>query len=164
MLPEFTGGFTNTFTYKRWSLSAFVNFVSGNEVFNYVRFKNESMIDFANQSSNVLNRWQYEGQQTDVPRALWGDQVWNSDFSSRWIEDGSYLRLKTLCLSYKIPNEFLVFKNAEFYISATNLITLSNYLGYDPEFSYSYQLIDQGVDYGQTPSPRQFLVGIKIGL
>ena len=63
-----------------------------------------------------------------------------------------------------MPNEFLVFKNAEVYISATNLITLSNYLGYDPEFSYSYQLVDQGVDYGQTPSPRQFLVGIKIGL
>jgi TonB-linked SusC/RagA family outer membrane protein len=164
ILPDFTGGFTNTFTYKRWSLSAFVNFVSGNEVFNYVRFKNESMVDFANQSSNVLNRWQYEGQQTDVPRALWGDQIGNSDFSTRWIEDGSYLRLKSLCLSYKMPNEFLVFKNAEVYISATNLITLSNYLGYDPEFSYSYQLVDQGVDYGQTPSPRQFLVGIKIGL
>jgi len=164
ILPDYVGGITNTFAYKNWTLSAFVNFVSGNDVFNYLRFKNESMVDFANQSNYVLNRWQYEGQVTDVPRALWGDPIGNSSFSSRWIEDGSYLRLKNISLSYKIPHEFLAFKNAEFYISASNLITLSNYLGYDPEFSFSYSLIDQGIDYGQTPNPRQFIVGIKIGL
>jgi TonB-linked SusC/RagA family outer membrane protein len=163
-LPEFTGGFSTTFTYKRWSLSALVNFVSGNEVFNYLRYKNESMTGLENQSKSVLKRWQYEGQQTDVPRALWDDPVGNSDFSSRWIEDGSYLRLKNVSLSYKIPNEFLVFQSAEFYISASNLVTLSDYLGYDPEFSYSYNISEQGVDFGQTPMPRQFLVGIKIGL
>lgn len=162
--PDLIGGITNTFIYKNFTLSAFVNFVSGNEVYNYVRYKNESMTGFANQSSYVLNRWQYEGQQTEVPRALWNDPVGNSDFSSRWIEDGSYLRLKNISLSYKIPREFLAFKYAEFYISASNLITLSNYLGYDPEFSYSFNLLEQGVDYGQSPHPRQFLVGIKIGL
>lgn len=164
MLPELIGGITNTFHYGNWSLSAFVNFVSGNEVYNYLRYKNESMVDLANQSTNVLNRWQYEGQLTDVPAAMWGDPVGNSDFSTRWIEDGSYLRLKNVSLSYKIPHEFLTFKYAEFYVSATNLLTLSNYLGYDPEFAYSYNLIDQGIDYGQTPHPRQFLIGIKIGL
>lgn len=163
-MPDLVGGITNTFTYKNWSLSAFVNFVSGNDVFNYLRFKNESMTDLANQSTYVLNRWQYEGQVTDVPRALWDDPIGNSAFSTRWIEDGSYLRLKNLSLSYKIPHEFLAFKNAEFYISASNLLTLSTYLGYDPEFSYSYHLMDQGIDYGQTPISRQFLVGIKIGL
>jgi TonB-linked SusC/RagA family outer membrane protein len=162
--PEMIGGITNTFIYRNWTLSAFVNFVSGNEVYNYLRYKNESMTDFANQSSYTLNRWQYEGQKTEVPRALWNDPVGNSDFSTRWIEDGSYLRLKNISLSYRIPREFLAFKYAEFYISATNLITLSNYLGYDPEFSYSFNLLDQGIDYGQTPHPRQFLVGIKIGL
>ncbi|MBN2805704.1 MAG: SusC/RagA family TonB-linked outer membrane protein [Prolixibacteraceae bacterium] len=163
-MPDYVGGITNTFTYRNWSLSAFVHFVSGNEVFNYLRFKNESMIDFANQSAHVLNRWQYDGQETNVPRAVWNDPIGNSDFSTRWIEDGSYLRLKNISLSYKIPNEFLVFKNAEFYISASNLFTMSNYLGYDPEFSYSYSLLEQGVDFGLTPTPRQFLVGIKIGL
>jgi TonB-linked SusC/RagA family outer membrane protein len=163
-LPEFTGGVSTTFSYKRWSLSALINFVSGNEVFNFLRYKNESMTGLENQSKSVLKRWQYEGQQTNVPRALWDDPVGNSDFSSRWIEDGSYLRLKNVSLSYKIPNEFLMFQSAEFYISASNLVTLSDYLGYDPEFSYSYNLSDQGVDFGLTPMPRQFLVGIKIGL
>ncbi|MCF8359764.1 MAG: SusC/RagA family TonB-linked outer membrane protein [Prolixibacteraceae bacterium] len=162
--PEIIGGLTNTFRYKNWRLSAFVNFVSGNEVFNYVRYKNESMTGFANQSTAVLNRWQYEGQVTDAPRALWGDPVGNSVFSTRWIEDGSYLRLKNVSLSYRIPNEFLAFKNAEFYISASNLITLSKYLGYDPEFAYSYRLNEQGVDYGMPPHARQFLIGIKLGL
>jgi hypothetical protein len=162
--PEMIGGVTNTFKYRNFTLSAFVNFVSGNEVFNYLRYKNEAMTDLHNQSSHTLNRWQYEGQQTDVPRAMWNDPVGNSDFSTRWIEDGSYLRLKNVSLSYRIPNEFLAFKYAEFYISATNLLTLSNYLGYDPEFSNSFNILDQGIDYGQSPHPRQFLVGIKIGL
>jgi len=163
-LPDFVGGITNTFTYKNWSLSAFINFVSGNDVFNYVRFKNESMVNFANQSTYVLNRWQSEGQETNVPRALWNDPAGNSDFSTRWMEDGSYLRLKNVSLSYKIPKEFLAFKYAEIYISASNLLTLTNYLGYDPEFSYSYSLVEQGIDFGLSPTPRQFLVGIKIGL
>ncbi|MFA9388207.1 MAG: SusC/RagA family TonB-linked outer membrane protein [Prolixibacteraceae bacterium] len=164
MLPDLIGGITNTFTYGNFSVSAFVNFVSGNEVFNYLRYKNESMVDFANQSTDVLNRWQYEGQITNVPAAMWGDPIGNSAFSTRWIEDGSYLRLKNVSISYKIPREFLAFKYAEFYISASNVITFSNYLGYDPEFAYSYNLMDQGIDYGQSPNPRQFLIGIKIGL
>ena len=162
--PELIGGFTNTFRYKNWTLSAFLNFVSGNEVFNYLRYKNEAMIDFSNQSQNVLNRWQYEGQLSDVPRALWGDPVGNTAFSSRWIEDGSYLRLKSVSLSYKIPREFLLFKHAEFYVSASNLLTFSKYLGYDPEYAYSYRLSEQGIDYGTAPHPRQFLIGIKLGL
>jgi hypothetical protein len=163
-LPEFIGGITNTFRYKNWSLSAFINFVSGNEVYNYLRYKNESMTGLNNQSVDVLNRWQYEGQKTNVPRALWNDPIGNSAFSTRWIEDGSYIQIKNVSLSYKIPHDFLVFKNAEFYVSASNLFTFSKYLGYNPEFAYSYNLNQQGVDYGQTPQSRQFLVGIKFGL
>jgi TonB-linked SusC/RagA family outer membrane protein len=163
-LPELFGGITTTFHYKNWSLSTFLNFVSGNDVFNFLRYKNESMTGFANQSITVLNRWQYEGQETDVPRAVWNDQIGNSVFSSRWIEDGSFIRIKNISLNYTIPHEFLAFKNAEFYVSVSNVFTFSNYLGYDPEFSYSYHLNQQGVDYGQTPQPRQFLVGIKLGL
>jgi TonB-linked SusC/RagA family outer membrane protein len=163
-LPDFVGGLTNTFTYKNWSLRAFINFVSGNEVYNFLRYKNESMTGFSNQSAYVLNRWQYQGQVTDVPRAVWGDPIGNSAFSSRWIEDGSYIRLKDISLSYKIPHEFLAFKNAEFFVTASNIVTFSKYLGYDPEFAYSYHLNQQGIDYGQTPQSRQFLVGIKLGL
>ncbi len=162
--PEHFGGLSNTFIYKRWALNAFVQFVTGNEIFNYVRAQNEGMVTLGNQSTDVLNRWQSEGQQTKVPRALYNDLVGNTDFSTRWIEDGSYARLKNVSLSYSIPGEFLKFKSAQFYISATNVLTLSNYLGYDPEFSFSSSHISQGIDYGLTPQARQFIIGIKLGL
>ena len=163
-LPEFFGGVSNTFQYKRWELNAFVQFVYGNEVFNYVRYQNERMVGLQNQSTKVLNRWQYEGQITDVPRAVYGDPIGNSAFSTRWIEDGSYMRLKNVSLSYTIPNEFLTFQNARFYITASNLFTLSEYLGYDPEFAHSFSHVNQGIDYALTPQVRQFMVGVKLGL
>jgi hypothetical protein len=122
------------------------------------------MVDLSNQSTNVLKRWQYESNVTDIPRALWNDPVGNSDFSSRWIENGSYLQLKYLTLGYTIPDKFLVFKNAAFYITATNLLTLNEYLGYYPEFSYSVDPMEQGIDYGLMPQYRQFLFGIRFGL
>lgn len=163
-LPEYFGGLNNTFSYKRWTLNTFVQVVAGNEIFNYVRFRNESMIGLENQSTKALDRWQYEGQVTSVPRALWDDPIGNSAFSTRWIEDGSFLRLKTVSLSYTIPDEFLTFRNAQFYVTASNLLTATKYLGYDPEFSYSRLHINQGVDYGLTPQPRQFILGIRLGL
>ncbi len=163
-VPDWFGSISTGLKYKRWSLDAMVQFVYGNELYNYTRYLNERMTDLSNQSIHVLNRWQYEGQVTDVPRALWDDPVGNSDFSSRWIEDGSFIRLKNVTISYMITEEFLVFKNAKFYLTATNLFTLDNYLGYDPEFSYSFHPMQQGIDYGLMPQFRQFLVGVKLGL
>ena len=92
------------------------------------------------------------------------DPIGNSGFSTRWIEDGSYLRIKQISLSYMIPDKFLLFNNAEFYISANNILTLTKYLGYDPEFSYSLMQVHQGIDYGMAPQCRQFIAGIRIGL
>ncbi|MBE0654202.1 MAG: hypothetical protein IH594_10420 [Bacteroidales bacterium] len=163
-MPDFFGGITNAFTYKRLKLSMTLQFVSGNEVFNYLRYMNEKMTGLENQSTSTLNRWQYDGQKTEVPRALWGDPVGNTAFSTRWIEDGSYLRVKNIALSYTIREQFLTFRDAEFYISANNIFTSSRYLGYDPEFSYSFSHIHQGIDYGQSPQARQFIAGIKFGL
>lgn len=163
-LPDLFGGLTNAFSFKKFTLSATLQFVSGNDVFNYLRYKNEQMTGLQNQSSTVLNRWQYEGQETSVPRALWNDPIGNSAFSTRWIENGSYLRVKNISLSYTIPEHFLAFRNAEFYVSANNILTLSKYLGYDPEFAFSFSQINQGVDYGQCPQPRQFIAGVKFGL
>ncbi len=162
-LPEFFGGLGNRVRYHRWSFRLFLQFVGGRDVFNYVRSRNESMEGLENQSSHVLNRWQYEGQQTDVPRAVYGDLPGNADFSTRWIENGSFLRVKELSVSYTLPGEFLVFKNARFYLSANNLLTFSRYLGYDPEFSYSYLPGYQGIDYGLTPCHREFVFGFKLG-
>jgi len=162
--PEQYGGLANTFTFKRWTLSAFLQFVTGNEVFNYVRYKNEQMSNLFNQSTRTLNRWQYDGQVTDVPRAYWNDPIGNADFSTRWIEDGSFMRIKNVTVSYKLPDEFLAFQNAEIFVSASNLYTLTKYLGYDPEFGYSHSQVGQGIDYGLTPQCRQFVVGVKLGL
>ena len=162
-LPEHFGGLRNTFNYKQWSLSVYLQYVAGNEIYNYVRFENESMSGLENQSANVLNRWQQQGQITNVPRARWDDPQGNSAFSSRWIEDGSYLKVRTISLNYTLDKEFWAFKKAKFYVSASNLLTFTNYLGYDPEVSYSRRQIDQGIDYGLTPQPRQFIFGAKFG-
>lgn len=163
-LPDYIGSLVNVFYYKKFTLSTMIQMVNGNDVFNYVRYKNEQMSGLQNQSVSTLNRWQYEGQVTDVPRALWQDRMGNSSFSTRWIEDGSFIRVKNITLSYTIPEKFLSFRNAEFYVSASNLFTFTKYLGYDPEFSYSYNQNEQGIDYGMMPQVRQFVAGIKVGL
>lgn len=163
-LPKYFGGLSTTISYKRFSVNIAAQFSYGNDIFNYVRYQNERMSNLDNQSTSVLNRWQYDGHITDIPRAQYDDPMGNSDFSSRWIEDGSYARLKHVSLSYKIPDKFLAFRNAEFYISANNLLTLSRYLGYYPEFAFSYSQKHQGIDYGLTPQSVQFMAGIKLGL
>jgi TonB-linked SusC/RagA family outer membrane protein len=163
-LPDYYGGVINSFSFKGFTLSAFLQVSSGQEVFNYVRYQNEKMTGLENQSQHVLNRWQYEGQQTDVPRALWDDPMGNSDFSTRWMEDGSFMRIKFIKLSYSMPSQLLMFKSAEFYASVNNIFTFTNYLGYDPEFAFSYSQMYQGIDYGLTPIPRQFIIGVTLGL
>ncbi|MDX9882116.1 MAG: SusC/RagA family TonB-linked outer membrane protein [Prolixibacteraceae bacterium] len=163
-VPDFFGGITNNLTYKRWSLSASIQFVMGNKVFNYLRFQNEKMTGLSNQSANVLNRWHYDGQHTMVPKATWADPVGNSAFSSRWIENGSYVRLKNLTLNYHIPEKMLFFRNAEVFMTATNLLTLSKYLGYDPESNFSYHTTEMGIDYGLAPFAKSIILGVKIGL
>ena len=163
-IPDLFAGFSTSVSYRGFKLSAAIQYVTGHELFNYVRYKNESMTGLENQSQHVLNRWQYDGHETDVPRALYEDPVGNSAFSTRWIEDGTYLRLKYVKVSYTSPSQFLVFKNAEFFISVNNLFTVTDYLGYDPEFAYSFSQMHQGIDYGMTPHPRQYILGVTFGL
>jgi len=163
-IPDLYGSAYTSFTYGIFSLRGSIQFVTGNEVFNYLRAQNEQMSDLSNQSSNVLKRWQYDGHQTDIPRASWGDPTGNAAFSSRWIEDGSYMRLKYLTLACRIPRKFLVFRDAEFFATGVNLITLTNYLGPDPEFAVSYHTMEQGIDYGLMPLTRKFMIGVKLGL
>ena len=88
----------------------------------------------------------------------------NSAFSTRWIEDGSYIRVKNITLEYSVPEKFLVFKNARFFATAINLFTITNYLGYDPEFSYSSDQLHLGIDYGLIPQSTTFFMGVKLGI
>ena len=162
--PDLYGEVGTSLSYGRWTLSASLRFVVGNEVYNFVRYQNEKMEDLSNQSVSTLRRWVQEGQKTDIPRASWEDPLGNNAFSSRWIEDGSYLRLKHITLSYTIPEKIRIFRFAQVFVTGTNLFTRTSYLGFDPEFSVSWNQLEQGIDYGQVPITGSFLAGVKLGL
>lgn len=161
--PDFYGGFYTSFRYKNFTLNARFTYSYGNDIYNAVRRQGESMKDYFGQTQAVLSAWRYEGQQTDVPRAVYGDPMGNSTFSSRWIEDGSYLKLKNLTLNYEYPNKLWIFRKVQAYLSADNLITWTKYLGCDLEFAYSYDHYMLGVDYGKVPGATTFKLGIRLG-
>ena len=162
--PDFSAGLYNRFSYKGVALSLFIQGVKGVDVFNYIRSQVESMSGVENQTTAIYNRWISEGQQTDIPRASFGDPMGNNRFSSRWIEDGSYVRLKQVTLSYSFPRKLAFIENLNVYITGTNLVTWTRYLGYDPEFSYVDGVLGQGIDYGKIPQPRSMVIGLKVGL
>ena len=117
-----------------------------------------------NQTSALTQRWQIEGQQTDVPRISFQDPMSNSRFSDRWIEDGSYLRLKSVTLSYDLPLKSEFIQGIQFWVQANNVFTLTKYLGSDPEFASTNSVIGQGIDMGQLAQSRSFVAGVKINL
>jgi TonB-linked SusC/RagA family outer membrane protein len=158
------GSFNSTLSYKNWTLDALFNFVSGNEVFNFTRAQLESGSTYYNQTNALNNRWRGEGQTTSIPKATYGDPMGNARFSDRWIEDGSFLRLRTVNVTYNVPIKSKSIKYAKVYATANNLFTLTNYLGYDPEFSASGSLFAQGVDNTLQPQFRSVQLGVRIGL
>ncbi|MEJ8819376.1 SusC/RagA family TonB-linked outer membrane protein [Lacibacter sp. H407] len=162
--PEFFGSVNTHLEYGRFALDALFTFSQGNDVFNFLRYKLESASTVENQLNSVVNRWRAEGQQTTMPKATFGDPMGNNRFSSRWIEDGSYFRLRSASLSYTIPFKESFLKNASVYVSGTNLFTLTKYTGYDPEFSATPSLFSQGIDTGLDPIYRTITLGARIGL
>jgi len=99
-----------------------------------------------------------------VPKSAYGDPMGNARFSSRWIEDGSYLRLKTVSLSYDLPVKLPLIEGITVWASGNNLWKLTNYLGSDPETSVSNSVLYQGIDAGLTPQYASFFAGLKIHL
>ncbi len=162
--PDFFGSLFAGFSWKRFELSAFFNYSYGNEAFNYVRYKAESMDSYSNQSASILNRWTPFNTNTTMPRASFGDPTGNTVFSDRWIEDASYLRLQQLTLSYKLPPYAGFYKGVVVYVTATNLFTLTKYSGYDPEFVYLNSPFYVGIDYGKIPQTQSFIIGLKLDL
>jgi hypothetical protein len=162
--PDFFGSVYSSLTWKRWTIGALVTFTEGNDVYNYTRRQLESESGYQNQSLAVRNRWQLQGQKTDIPRLSWGDPVGNSRFSDRWIEDGSYIRLKTASLGYEIPFSRGALKYIAFYLTGDNLLTLTRYMGFDPEFSSVEGPIGQGVNLMDTPQFRSLQLGVRLGL
>ena len=160
--PDFYGGFYTNVRWKSISLYANFSYAYGQDVYNGVRRTTEGMTNFSNQSHAVERRWMSEWQNTDMPRASYGDKVGNSRFSSRWIEDGSYLKMKELTLSYEIPKTWLGVSYTRIYVTTENLFTWSDYKGLDPEFSYSYDRALQGIDYGKIANPKSVKLGINL--
>ncbi|TDH26584.1 SusC/RagA family TonB-linked outer membrane protein [Segetibacter sp. 3557_3] len=164
-MPDFTGGFSNRIMYRRFELNALFTFSQGNDVYNYVRYRLESVNGIENQLVSVANRWRGSGQVTNTPRASWGDPMGNSRFSDRWIEDGSYIRLRSLSLQYSVPMKAAGFlKSTTVYATANNLFTLTKYKGFDPEFSATQSIFSQGIDTGLDPLYRTITLGIRLGL
>ncbi|MFT3752685.1 MAG: SusC/RagA family TonB-linked outer membrane protein [Paludibacter sp.] len=162
--PTVYGSISNKFSYKNFTLSAWFTYSYGNQVYNYLRSQLEASKDYSNQSTAVLARWTSENQITTQPKAVFGDPMGNARFSDRWIEDGSYLRLKTLMLSYNLSVKSNFLEGVNIWISANNVFTLTKYLGVDPEFSTSNAVLFQGVDAGLLPFSRSYNIGLKFSL
>ena len=161
--PKFIYGMTNTFSYAGFDLSVFLQGSQGNKIFNASRIDMEGMTDFRNQSVRVLDRWKRPGMITNVPRV---GNTENNHNSSRFVEDGSYLRLKTVTLSYNFPKKWLNkihLSRLQAYVTGQNLFTLTKYKGYDPEVNaFGGDSVAQGVDYGTYPQSRAVIFGLNI--
>lgn len=162
--PDIYGNIFTTLQWKKLRLDVRFNYSLGGDVYNYMRSQLEGGSRFMNQTTAQLRRWQVEGQQTDVPRITFQDPMGNSRFSDRWIEDGSYLRLKTVTLSYDLPIKSEYLQGLQFWVQANNLLTFSRYLGSDPEFTMTSNVLGQGIDTGCLPQSRSIVAGIKINL
>ena len=164
--PDFFGNMFTRFEYKSFALDLTFAYSFGNDAYNAVRRITESGLDFSNQSTSLMRRWSMEGQRTDIPRISYGDRIGNNDFSDRWIEDGSYLRLKTVNLSYRVPvpGTWTWLQGLTIWAEAQNLVTLTKYLGSDPEFSIGNGVYYQGIDCGNLAQGRSFSLGVKINL
>ena len=162
--PDIYGNIFANVMWKNLTLYVGFNYSLGNDVFNYQRSLLEGGNNFYNQTVTMTNRWRYEGQQTDIPRIAYEDPQGNSRFSDRWIEDGSYLRLKTVRLSYKVPVNLSWLQGLSFWAEANNVFTLTHYLGSDPEFSVANKVLYQGIDAGNVALGRTFTFGMRINL
>ena len=163
--PDIYGNIhANFYLGSNWTLSTTFNYSLGNDIYNYQRSLLESGSQFLNQTTAVKRAWMTEGQVTDIPQATYGDPMGNSRFSDRWIEDGSYLKFKNITLSYKVPvyNEYI--QGITVWCAANNLLTLTNYLGADPEVSCGNGVLMQGIDAGYLSVGRSFHLGVKINL
>lgn len=159
--PDFTFGLTNNFSWKGFNLNILLQGSVGNDIYNVSRMETEGMYDGKNQSTKVLDRWRVPGQITNVPKA-----GWNIKNSSYFVEDGSYLRVKSVSLSYDVPRNIiskLGITRLQPYFTASNLLTWTSYSGMDPEVNqYGNNGAVQGIDWGTYPLNRSFVFGLKL--
>jgi len=170
--PDFIGGLSNSFIYKQFDLNILMNFVYGNEVYmSGDRYLSANAESWDNQSHNQLDRWQKPGDITDVPQARF-DSPNGSQHSTRYLEDGSYLRVRNITLGYNLSKQAtkkIKLNKVRVYVSGQNLFTFTNYPGFDPEVSsmiagastQSYN-VSMGVDFFTAPQMRSMICGIEV--
>lgn len=158
--PDLIFSLSNNFAYKNFDMSVFLQGVYGNEIFNANRIWSEGMAIAQNQSTETLDRWTGENTSNDMPRAVFNDPNKNTRASDRYIEDGSYMRIKNVTLGYTLPSEISEragISSARIYLSGQNLFTITNYQGFDPEVPTN------GIDFNVYPVTRTVSVGVNIG-
>ena len=162
--PDIYGNIHTTASWKNLTLTAVFNYSLGNDIFNYQRMLLEGGTYFLNQTTAMKSRWTTEGQQTAYPRAEYNDPMGNSRFSDRWIEDGSYLRMSNLTLSYYLPIQSTYLQGITIFGNVTNLFTITKYLGSDPDCAIAGSILTQGIDRGLLGQGRSFSLGVNINL
>lgn len=160
--PWFTFGMTNTVSWKGFNLSFLITGSVGNDIYNASRIEMVGMYNGANQITDVLRRWRVPGQITDIPKA---GELDNLRASTRWVEDGSYVKIKNITLSYDIVHPKLKKANIariQPYITLDNMITFTGYSGYDPEMSQYTSATSMGIDWGTYPNVKTVTFGVNI--
>lgn len=165
--PDIYGNIYSSLCWKNLRLDINFKYSLGNDIYNYQRSILEAGNTTYNQTTAMLNRWTYEGQVTTMPKACYTDsENWrdNERMSDRWIEDGSYLKLKNVRLTYALPYSNSWLQGLKIWAEGNNLLTITKYLGTDPEMSARNSSLYQGIDNGIVPSGRGFNVGLSINL
>ncbi|MDO6802367.1 TonB-dependent receptor [Wenyingzhuangia sp. 1_MG-2023] len=164
--PDFFGGITNSFSYKNFSLSVFFQFSYGNDIYSEINHQRNSVVRYNNLSTDALDRWTQQGDVTNFPKPIRDDpRESDSRVQSRWVEDGSYLKLKNINFSYSFPKDMisqLGITKLDAYVTGSNLITWTKYTGYDPDVN-SYSGLRAGVDEGSYPQSRTVILGLNFG-
>lgn len=163
--PKYEGGLNFSASYNNFDFSLFFYGVYGNQIFNNMRFWLERMDEPSNYPSG-LQPWTFENHSNTTPRAYIGPNDNAKANTDRWIEDGSYIRLKNIQLGYNVPVKMLfdkleTFDRCRVYVSAENLFTMTNYSGYDPEISGG-SVFGKGIDNGHFPPVRTFRFGLNL--
>jgi TonB-linked SusC/RagA family outer membrane protein len=168
-LPNYSYSLNFGANYKNFDASVFFQGVQGNKIFNATRIISEGMARLFGSGTAVLNAWTPSNTHTDIPRAISGDPNQNVRPSTRWIENGSYLRLKNIMIGYTLPASVLqsltkgAVSSFRLYVSSQNLLTFTHYKGWDPEIGSKNTTLTNGIDYGQYPAARSVQVGLQVG-
>jgi len=169
-IPKFSYGLNWGGTYKNFDFAIYIQGVQGNMVYNGVKVIGQGMLRLFNSTTDVLDAWTPQNTDTDVPRAVSGDPNQNTRTSDRFLEDGSYLRVKNISIGYTFSSEKLkqisnnVVNRVRVYVSSQNLLTFTKYTGFDPEVASRFNgLLTNGIDYGQYPQARTVLLGVNLG-